>query len=225
MENSSFAVDVRVNVLGCLCLSEGDTTKTDFYSLLLITIFESHIKIWSSVLLSFTQECCRDSNEALKKWQTFITRAYEFPSIPTRTCVSHRCVLCVSRTMCMCFCMSGEARHVRFWLVKDSGPELLPSEEGRWSQHRRRGQSSSERSGSLVRWALPLTAGELLSEHAAGTVLACTLTMAPPRRQGSQCVMLTHCSLCLWALLQTASVSLWNLRNSSAQIKSSYNPG
>ena len=35
-----------------------------------------------------------------------------------------------------------------------------------------------------------------------------------PRRGdgGSQCVTLTHCSLCLWARLQTASVSLWNLR-------------
>lgn len=37
----------------------------------------------------------------------------------------------------------------------------------------------------------------LLSEHAAGTVLARTLTTAPLRRLGSQCVTLTHCLLCL----------------------------
>lgn len=45
------------------------------------------------------------------------------------------------------------------------------------------GQRRSERSGSLVRRALPLTAGELLSEHAAGTVLARRLPTAPPRRR------------------------------------------
>lgn len=142
----------------------------------------------------------------------------------THACATLVNVYCMCQGQCVFSCLLKRSMSASGWW-EDSGPELLPSEERWQSQGHSRGQSSSEQSGSLVRWALPLTAGELLSEHAAGTVLACTLTTAPPRRQGSHCVTLTHCSLCPWALLHTASVSLWNLRNPSAHIKSSYNPG
>lgn len=131
----------------------------------------------------------------------------------------------MSRAMHTCSCVPLAEKHVHFLASKSTLVQLPTGNDGGEASTTDGGWSSSEQ--QLVQRApsplLPTT-GELLSEHAAGTVLACTLQTARRRRQGSQCVKLTHCCFCQWARLQTASVSLWNLRNPSAPIESSCIP-
>lgn len=108
--------------------------------------------------------------------------------------------------------------NIRVFLRFCSSAACFRPADAAWSaappQHRRRGQSGSEQSGrSCCVSPVADSWGALI--RACGW--SCTGTHAA--EMGSQCVTLTRCLRCLWAWAQTASVSLWNLRNPGAHVE------
>ena len=170
LQNYFFVVDFHVTVSHCLCLSGVKTTKTHFYSLLLITTFESHIRICSAAVLLWTS--------------------------------THMYVRVSSLWTLRVKDVSVEARHVRVCLAEGLRSRARP----RWravTEPQTEDRAALRGAAHLFTELFPWQLGSSYQRARLELYLQCALMTALPRRQGSQCVTLTHC---LGALLQTAAV-------------------